>query len=206
MILINLLPHREAERKRRRERFHHLVAASILCGALAAGLVYASQAARIDAQRSRNEVLAGGIRLLDRQIRDIATISQDIQVLRTREHAVQALQADRNLPVILLTELVRHLPDGAFLTSVRQEEAFIVVAGVAQSNERVSEFLRLLSQGSSALLRPELVEIVAGTLPLGPREQRRVANFTLRLHLVRPAAPAASPASSARAARPAPPA
>lgn len=206
MILINLLPHREAERKRRRDRFRQLVAAAIIGGVVAAGAVYASQAARIAAQRSRNDVLSGGIRLLDSQIRDIASISQEIQTLRSRQQAVQALQTDRNLPVVLLTELARHLPDGAFLTSVRQEGVFITVTGVAQSNERVSEFLRRLSQGGPSLHRPELVEIVAGTLPLGPRDQRRVANFTLRVNLVRPTAPAPTASSTARADRSASPA
>lgn len=194
MIRINLLPHREAERKRRRDRFHRAVGGALASGALLAGLLYASLTARMADQVQRNELLSEGIRHLEGQIRDIATISRDIQALRARERAVQQLQTDRNLPVALLGELAAFLPDGAFLTSVRQEDATILVTGVADSNERVSEFMRRLAQDGRHMGRPELVEVVAGSLPLGPRDSRRVANFTLRVLLSRPVqAPAAAP-------------
>jgi type IV pilus assembly protein PilN len=118
---------------------------------------------------------------------------------------VEDLQADRNLPVHLLNELTRLLPEGIYINSLKQEGQLVTLAGVAQSNERVSEMLRNFGTGSPWLARPELVEIVAGTVNLGPRDQRRVSNFTIRVRLLRAseaqqAASAASAASTAASA------
>jgi type IV pilus assembly protein PilN len=77
------------------------------------------------------------------------------------------------------------LPDGIYLTGLRQDPQVVVLQGVAQSNERVSEMLRNLGHRSVWLAQPELVEIVASSVNLGPREQRRVANFQVRVRLVR---------------------
>lgn len=185
MILINLLPHREAARKRRRERFVFMLALSVATGALVSGAVYLAQAAAVAAQRERNELLGAEIRRLDTQIKDIRNLRQEIAGLRARQQAVEDLQADRNMPVHLLRELVEQLPDGVYLTGLRQDPQVVVLQGVAQSNERVSEMLRNLGHRSAWLAQPELVEIVAGSVNLGPREQRRVANFQVRVRLVR---------------------
>lgn len=185
MILINLLPHREAARKRRRERFVFMLALSVATGALVSGAVYLAQAAAVAAQRERNELLGAEIRRLDTQIKDVRNLRQEIAGLRARQQAVEDLQADRNMPVHLLRELVEQLPDGVYLTGLRQDPQVVVLQGVAQSNERVSEMLRNLGHRSAWLAQPELVEIVAGSVNLGPREQRRVANFQVRVRLVR---------------------
>ncbi len=192
MILINLLPHREAARKRRRERFVFMLALSVASGALVAGAVYLAQAAAVAAQRERNDILGAEIRRLDIQIKDISNLRQEIAGLSARQQAVEDLQADRNMPVHLLRELVEQLPDGVYLTGLRQDPQVVVLQGVAQSNERVSEMLRNLGHRSAWLAQPELVEIVAGSVNLGPREQRRVANFQVRVRLVR-ASETASP-------------
>jgi type IV pilus assembly protein PilN len=185
VILINLLPHREAARKRRRERFVFMLALSVATGALVSGAVYLAQAAAVAAQRERNDLLGAEIRRLDTQIKDISNLRQEIAGLRARQQAVEDLQADRNMPVHLLRELVEQLPDGVYLTGLRQDPQVVVLQGVAQSNERVSEMLRNLGHRSAWLAQPELVEIVAGSVNLGPREQRRVANFQVRVRLVR---------------------
>lgn len=185
MILINLLPHREAARKRRRQRFIVSLALSLIAGALVAGGLYLAQLAEIATQRSRNDLLRTEIQRLDTQIKDIADLRRQIDVLRARLQAVEGLQADRNLPVHLLQELVHQLPAGVYLTSLRQDGQHLALQGVAQSNERVSELLGHLSHRSVWLTQPELVEIVAGQVSLGPREQRRVANFQLRVRLLR---------------------
>ena len=185
MILINLLPHREAARKRRREHFLLMLALSVASGAVVAGAVYLAQAAAVAAQRERNDILGSEIRRLDSQIKDISHLRQEIAALRARQQAVEDLQADRNMPVHLLRELVEQLPDGIYLTGLRQDPQVVVLQGVAQSNERVSEMLRNLGHRSVWLAQPELVEIVASSVNLGPREQRRVANFQVRVRLVR---------------------
>ena len=199
MILINLLPHREAARKRRREQFFASVGVSAFTGLLIAGAVYLWFAGQISGQQSRNELLQSEIRSLERQIKDIATLQQEIAALRARQTAVEDLQADRNMPVHLLNELVRQLPDGVYITSVKQDNQTVAIHGVAQSNERVSELLRNLGNSSPWLNRPELIEIVAGTVNLSPREQRRVANFHIRVKVLRASEvqKAAAPASAA---------
>ena len=95
------------------------------------------------------------------------------------------MQSDRNLPVHLFTELVNQLPDGVYITSIKQANQAITMQGMAQSNERVSEMLRNLSNNTPWLAKPELVEIVASDLALTARDKRRVATFNLRFQLVR---------------------
>ena len=185
MILINLLPHREAARKRRREMFYAALGASAFAGAMIAGGIYLWYAAQISEQQNRNLVLTTEIKKLEAQIKDIATLQAEIAALRARQQAVEDLQSDRNVPVHLLNELVAQLPDGVYLTSMRQTNNVVAVTGVAQSNERVSELLRNLSSGSAWITRPELVEIVASSVALSPRDQRRVANFSMRMTLLR---------------------
>ena len=185
MILINLLPHRELARKQQRVIFNQSLGLAALLGGLVAALVFAAFGAQISAQQGKNKLLQSEITRFDAQIRDIATLQTEMTALRARQQAVEDLQADRNLPVFLLTELVRLLPDGVFIASLRQDAQALTLFGAAQSNERVSELLRNLGNQSPWFVRPELVEIVAGTQALSPRDQRRVANFTIRVRLVR---------------------
>lgn len=207
MILINLLPHREAARKRKREAFVASLGVAGLFGGVIAGGIFFWYAAQISNQQAKNMVLQTEIRKLEGQIKEISTLQQEIAALRARQQAVEDLQADRNMPVHLLNELVSQLPDGVYVTTVRQQDQTITITGVAQSNERVSELLRNLANNSKYLTRPELVEIVAGSVNLSPRDQRRVFNYNMRVRLLRSsevqkAAAAASgavaPASAAR--------
>lgn len=185
MILINLLPHREAARKRRQDVFNVSLGFSALVGGLLAGVIFLWYQAQISAQQGINQILQNEVKIFDIQIKDIAGLEAEITALRARQQAVEDLQADRNLPVHLLTELVRQLPDGVYITSMRQENQNVTLQGVAQSNERVSELLRNLGNNTPWFSKPELVEIVAGSVALSPRDQRRVANFTIRVRLTR---------------------
>jgi type IV pilus assembly protein PilN len=195
VILINLLPHREAARKRRREAFYATLGASAIAGGVLAGIIYGWYAAQISGQQNKNTILQSEIKRLEAQIKDIATLQAEIAALRARQQAVEDLQADRNMPVYLLNELVAQLPDGVYVTSMKQENQVVSIAGTAQSNERVSELLRNLGTKSPWLTKPELVEITAGSVALGPRDQRRVSNFTMKVRLLR-----ASEAQKARGA------
>ena len=185
MILINLLPHREAARKRRKEMFQATMFASFLVGLLIAGGIYSWFQAMIEQQQQRNNFLAGEIKVLEGQIKEIATIEDEITALRARQKAVEDLQSDRNLPVHLLNELVKQLPDGVYITSLKQTDQVVAMQGMAQSNERVSEMLRNLADNTPWISKPELVEIVAANVALTPRDQRRVASFNLRFRLMR---------------------
>jgi type IV pilus assembly protein PilN len=201
VILINLLPHREAARKRRREAFFATLGVSALMGGVIAGGIFLWYAAQISNQQSKNVVLQTEIKRLEGQIKDIATLQEEIAALRARQQAVEDLQADRNMPVHLLNEMVRQLPDGVYVTNLKQENQVVSIQGVAQSNERVSELLRNLSNNSPWLTKPELVEIVSSSIALG-KEQRRVANFQMKVRLLRSseAQKAASAAAGASAA------
>lgn len=185
MILINLLPHREAARKRRKESFQATMFASFLVGLAIAGGIYWWYQMVITGQQDKNTFLQNEIKVLEGQIKEIATIEEEIAALRARQKAVEDLQSDRNLPVHLLNELVQQLPDGVYVTNLKQVDQVITMQGMAQSNERVSEMLRNLADNTPWFSKPELVEIVAANIALNPREQRRVASFNLRFRLMR---------------------
>jgi type IV pilus assembly protein PilN len=185
VILINLLPHREAARKQRRDAFNASVVAAFLVGGLIAGMVFLWFQGRISDQQERNNTLTSEIKRLEGQIKDIASLEAEIAGLRARQQAVEDLQADRNVPVHLLSELVKQFPDGVYIVSMRQDKQTVTLQGVAQSNERVSELLRNLSGGTPWFSKPELVEIVAGTVNLSPRDVKRVSNFSMRVQLNR---------------------
>jgi type IV pilus assembly protein PilN len=195
VILVNLLPHREAARKRRREVFFTALGIAALVGGLICGAVYSWYLTQIENQRGKNTFLKTEVTRLETQIKDIASLQAEIAALRARQHAVEDLQGNRNLPVYLLNELVKQLPDGVYINSMKQDNQTILISGVAQSNERVSELLRNLANNSPWLTKPELVEITASTVALSPRDQRRVSNFSMRVGLVRATDP--KPASSA---------
>lgn len=156
-----------------------------LVGGLISGSVFLWFQNEITLQQSKNTYLTGEVKKLESQIKDIAGLQTEIAALRARQQAVEDLQADRNLPVHLLNELVRQLPDGVYITNMKQENQSVEIKGQAQSNERISELLRNLANNSIWLTRPELGEIVATNIAVSPKEQRRVASFTMRIGLVR---------------------
>lgn len=185
MILINLLPHREAARKKRQDVFNLSLVASALAGAVMACVIYLWLQGQISSQQDQNMILQKEITTLEGQIKEIAGLEAEIAALRARQQAVEDLQSDRNLPVHLLSELVKQLPDGVYITNMKQDNQLVSLQGVAQSNERVSELLRNLANNTPWFTKPELVEIVAGNVTLGARDQRRVSNFSIRVRLVR---------------------
>ena len=206
MILINLLPHREAARKRRRDIFNGTLGASALLGGLLAGAIFLWYQSEISAQQGSNSILTAEIGKLDGQIKDIAGLETEIKALKARQQAVEDLQSDRNVPVHLLSEIVKQLPDGIFISKMVQQDQAVTINGTAQSNERVSELLRNLANNTPWFSKPELVEIVAGSLTLPSKEQKRVSNFVIKVRLVRaseaekavaPAADASAPAAPA---------
>lgn len=206
MILINLLPHREAKRQQRKRAFFAALGLSALVGALAVGVWYSVLQQMTSAQMARNNFLSTEIARLETQIKDIANLRAEIEALKARQKAVEDLQTDRNTPVYLLDELVKQTPEGVYLTSIKQTGQSVAVTGVAQTNERVSEFLRNTLYNSPWLETPELIEIKASAVQAAGREQRRLFEFSLRLAIKRPQVtapeapipvkrPAAAPAS-----------
>ena len=205
MILINLLPHREEARKRRKEAFFVSLGLSALLGGVICGLIYVGYQARISAQNDKNTFLQAEIKKLENEIKEVSTLQAEIASLRARQQAVESLQADRNMPVYMLTDLVKQMPDGVFVTSMKQDNVTVTLQGTAQSQERIAELLRNLANNSQWFTKPELVSIEAANLALSPKDQRRVSNYTLKAQVLKPTdvqkpSPAASGASSPQVA------
>lgn len=207
MILINLLPHREERRKRRKAAYFAGLGMAAAMGLAAVGVWYLVLQHMTASQQDRNAFLTAEIKKLEVQIKDIAALRAEIESLKARQLAVEDLQIDRNVPVHVLNELVKQTPEGVYFTSVKQDGQTLAVNGIAQTNERVSEFLRNTANNSEWLVKPELVEIKASTAQAANKEQKRLFDFGVRLSVKRPqdkpaadaAAPAGNAASSAAA-------
>jgi type IV pilus assembly protein PilN len=199
VILINLLPHREEKRRQRKRAFFVALGTSAAIGVAIVGLWYTVLQQMTAAQVARNDFLKAEIARLDSQIKDIATLRAEIEALKARQKAVEDLQVERNTPVHLLNELVKQTPEGIYLTSIKQSGSVVAIAGVAQTNERVSELLRNMLYNSTWLEKPELVEIKAANVTTANREQRRLFDFSMRVTIKRPQAPAPAGGASAPA-------
>ena len=212
MILINLLPHREEKRKRKKIAFFAGLGIAAAAGLGIVGGWYVIVDQLKAGQQERNQYLSAEITKLEKEIADIASLKAEIASLTARQKAVEDLQIDRNLPVHLLNELVKQTPEGIYFTSVKQDGQTLTIAGVAQTQERVSEFLRNTAYNSEWLVSPELIESKAATATATNKDQRRLFEFSVRVTVKRPqdkapavaagasAAPASVPASSPAAA------
>ena len=204
MILINLLPHRERRRRRRKATFFAGLGLAVIAGLCVLGAWYLVVEQLSAAQQKRNQFLRAEVGKLEVQIKEISSLKAEIESLKARQKAVENLQTDRNIPVHVLNELVRQTPEGVYFTSVKQDGPVLVLSGIAQTNERVSELLRNTAYNAQWLTRPELVEIKVATVQTAAREQRRLFDFSLRVSIKRPqdspadvAAPAAKAGSAA---------
>lgn len=184
MIRINLLPHREEKRKQRRQAFFAMLALSALVGGIILLVIAGIIASNISNQNARNTVIKTANAKLDAEIKEIASLRQEIDALKARQQAVEDLQSDRNQPVHLLDELVKQVPEGVYLRSFKQEAQRVVLNGYAQSNERVSELLRNLSNNSPWLLHPDLIEIRSTGIGQG-KEAKKVFDFTINVGIKR---------------------
>ena len=160
MIPINLLPHRAERRKALQRQF--LVLATLI--ALFGGLVWFAGhqflQGRVETQERRNQFLQAKITELDKQIDEIKKLKEQTQALLARKRVVESLQTNRTESVRLLDQLVRQLPEGIYLKSVKQTGARVNVVGYATSNARVSTLMRNF-EASPWLEAPQLVEIKA---------------------------------------------
>ncbi|MEO8145054.1 MAG: PilN domain-containing protein [Betaproteobacteria bacterium] len=179
---INLLPHREERRKRARTHFAVLGGMTAALGIVIVAAVWFVYQQRITAQEDRNKFMKSEIAKLDKEIEEIKEVKDKIAALLARKQVIETLQADRVQSVYLLDELVRQMPEGVFLKSVKQKGPSIELIGYAQSNARVSTLMRNI-ESSPWLANPNLVEIKAATLG-----KMRISEFNLKLALKRPAA------------------
>lgn len=184
MIRINLLPHRAEKRRAKQLQFAVLSAISLVVGVLIVVLVHVAISSQIDYQNRRNEYLKQEIAVLDKQIAEIKKLREQTQSLLARKNVVENLQSTRSDVVHLLDQMLRILPDGVYIRSIKQSGYKIALVGYAQSNARISTLMRSV-EDSPWLDSPTLVEIHAANANGG-----RVSEFSLNFNLTKSVAPA----------------
>ena len=190
---INLLPHREERRKRSRQHFATVAGGTAIIGVALAFLMYQYYERQISTQSDRNNFLATEIKKLDKDIAEINDLRNQIQALLARKQIIETLQADRAQTVHLLEQMVRQMPEGVYLKSMRQTSQKVHVIGYAQSNARVSTLMRNI-EASPWLDQPLLVEVKSGTTA----DKKRVSQFEMYLQLKRASAKDAAKAEPAK--------
>ena len=189
-VRINLLPHRAQKRAARQRQFISLAISLAVLGLATVALVHGILAARIENQQSRNGLLRTEIAKLDEQIKEIDRLREQTQALLSRKQVVETLQTNRTEAVHVLDQMVRQLPDGIYLRSLRQVGPKVTVIGYAQSNARVSTLMRNI-ESSPWLTQPELVEIKSIAAPgAKDKDAPKVNEFTLTFLIKRAAPPA----------------
>lgn len=182
MIRINLLPHREEKRKRREQQFLVLGALTAVLGVAVAGAVWLYLDAQVSQQRQNVTFMKNEIAKLDKQIEEIRKIREETASLLAKKRVVESLQANRSEPVQLLDQLLRQLPEGVYLRSIKQTGVKVNITGYAQSNARVSTLMRNLG-ASPYLENPELIEIKA--VPAPDKSGNRINEFNMNISIKR---------------------
>ncbi|MCB1599218.1 MAG: PilN domain-containing protein [Xanthomonadales bacterium] len=160
MARINLLPWREERRKQRQQEFYVLLGVAAVAAVLTVLAALWFIGTQVDAQTERNQILTREITALDAQIKEIEELDRQRDRLIARKEIIEQLQATRSQMVHLFDELVRTLPDGVQLSSIKQSGATLTLEGVAQSNARVSAYMRNLD-ASAWLKESEIIKIEA---------------------------------------------
>ena len=186
---INLLPHREERRKRARQHFMSVSGGTALIGVALGFLMYQYYDRQITVQNERNTFLAAEIKKLDKDIADINELRNQIQALLARKQIIETLQTDRAQTVNVLEQLVRQMPEGVYLRSMKQTGLRIHLVGYAQSNARVSTLMRNI-EASPVLEQPLLVEVRAANV-----DRRRVSEFNMFVNIKRAGTKDAKPAA-----------
>ena len=187
MIRVNLLPHREARRKQQQQQFVILLAFVAIIGAASWFSVHTYLSDRLQEQQSRNAYLEQEIIKLDKQIAEIKKLQEQTAALLARKKVVETLQSNRAEVVHLLDQLVRQLPDGIYLKSIKQKGNVVTITGYTQSQARVSTLMRNL-ESSNHLESPGLIEIKAVQL-----SGQRINEFTMNINIMRAKAEEDSP-------------
>jgi len=182
MSKINLLPWREAERKEKQQEFLGLLGIFVVIAAVVIGVWHFYNVSEIEYQQGRNRLIEKETAQLDEKIKEIQNLEKEKQRLLDRMRAIEQLQSNRPLIVRFFDELVKNLPDGVSVTSITQDGTKITINGEAQSNARVSSFMRNL-ESSQWLTKPEL-DIIQARTAAG----LRISSFTLRFQQVVPKA------------------
>lgn len=193
VIRINLLPHRAEKRRARQVQFVALSVISIILAGLLVVTVQIAIDAQISYQQRRNTYLKQETAILDKQIAEIKKLREQTQALLSRKNVVEGLQSTRSDVVHLLDQMLRILPDGVYLKTLKQTGNKIYLVGYAQSNARVSTLMRAI-EDSPWLDTPTLIEIHATNTGGG-----RINEFSLTFNLTKQQKPA-NPAPTSKPA------
>ena len=191
MPRINLLPWREEQRRERKLAFLVALGGGTIGAVVVAFMAYLLMGQMVDAQQRRNEMLRVEIKQLDKQIEEINDLEGSKQKFIARMEIIEKLQRSRPQIVHLFDEIVRTLPDGVYLTSVKQTDKRLKFDGVAQSSTRVSAFMRNID-GSEWLKNPELEVVESG------KDKAPGSSFTLYADEVTTGGPGDTTAKPAR--------
>jgi type IV pilus assembly protein PilN len=192
-VRINLLPHREERRKAQRKQLGVLAGMVAALALAIAVLVHGIIAGYISVQGDRNTFLKRENASLDKEIEEIKKLKDEIAALLARKQVIERLQTDRAQAVNFLDQLVRQVPDGVYLKTIRQQGRKIFMNGYSQSNARVSTLMRNIAS-SPYLENPELVEIKGANV-----NNKRVSEFTMNMTLKAAPADDAAKAGAAKA-------
>lgn len=180
MKRINLLPHRAEKRHAKQIQFVAFSIISVALGAVLVGLVQVAIDSQISYQDRRNTYLKQETAVLDKQIEEIKKLREQTRALLARKNVVENLQSTRSDVVHLLDQMLRILPDGVYIKTLKQVGDKINMVGYAQSNARISTLMRAV-EDSPWLDTPTLVEIHAVTAA-----GSRVGEFALNFNITKP--------------------
>ncbi len=167
-MLINLLPHRKWAQARKRKNFANTLVMAALLGVILATGTRVWMAHQLTAQMAANSILKKEIAAVDGLLKITTEAKQDLDKLTQRETTLQDFQADRKRSAVWLQEVVENLPDGLYLTALKQEGSSISINGVARSNEAVFELLRQIASHGQSLGQAELIEVTDKPVTLDP--------------------------------------
>jgi len=189
MARINLLPWRAERRKQRQREFQVMLGAAALGGILLSILIWFHYSQQISGQHERNRFLEAEIQKVKKQNEEIAELDAKKNQLLARKQVIEELQANRSQMVHLFDSLVRTIPDGVVLTALKQEGEILTLEGTAQSNARVSTYMRNL-ETSGWMTKPDLSIIEVRKDPKAPMTAGARAlpyDFRLKVQLSNPA-------------------
>lgn len=180
MARINLLPWRAERRKLRQQEFMSMLGLAAGAALLISFLIYMYYSGQIEGQQGRNQYLRDQITVVDAQIKEIDELDKKKANLLARKQVIEQLQASRSQMVHLFDQLVRTIPEGVRLNSIKQAGNTLTLEGLAQSNARVSSYMRNL-EASGWMSDPDLSVIEA------KGEDKGLPNvFTLKVTLKSP--------------------
>ncbi len=192
VLHFNLLPHRESLRKFKQDQFHASILVTLLLAVLTSFAIYLYLITAADGQNNNIAVLEKEIKRLELQIIEVKELNTHIDSLLTRQKALEAIQADRNGPVRLLSEVANTLPQGVVLTKLAQKEQELTLEGIGQTNENLSKFLDNLGTTGAWFSKPELLFSEAQNLNSTGKLPLQAFKFSVKVLLL----PAQEPSGS----------